>query len=90
MEKYDKAITAYEKSSKYYLKDISASINEVMKGKIEDETLGEIFWNIAVSSAKNNEFKKADNFTIKSALCGYDEAIEYCTENDLKYELYIE
>jgi len=89
-EKYYEAREYYFKSEEYYLKSISVTSNDVMRGKVHDEELGELYWNISVNYYKDNQRKKSDNYAMKSALCGYDYAIEFCKELGLDFEIYIE
>lgn len=89
-EKFIQSNEYYIKSLTFLLKMLSASNNDVMSGKIKDNLLGEIYWNMGTNYFQLQEKKKSENYIIKSALCGYETAKEYCKEFDLKYELYIE
>lgn len=90
LKNYYKAVEYYEKSVDYYLKHLSTNVNEVMKGKVKNAMLGESYWNIAFQYHKLGQETKSDNFAIKSALCGYESAIDRCKKFGIRYELYIE
>jgi clan AA aspartic protease (TIGR02281 family) len=89
-KKYDKSIKYAELGIEYYLKHLSTNVNDIMQGKVKDKLLGESFYNISNTYFRLKQESKSDNYMIKSALCGYEDAIEYCNKYDLKYELYIE
>jgi hypothetical protein len=65
-------------------------MSEIMSGKVKNLALGETFWNTAVCYRHLNSGSKADNYTIRSALCGYENAIVFCVKYGLDYESYIE
>lgn len=90
LKNHYKAVEYYEKSVDQYLKYLSTNVNEVMKGNVKNEALGERYWNISNNYYKLGQETKSDNFTIKSALCGCETAINYCKKYGIRYELYIE
>ncbi len=88
--KFHQAIEHYKKAVEFYLRHLSTSENEVMRGKIKNAVLGEIYYNISVRYYNIGQKDKSDNYLIKSALCGDEDAINYCKKYNIKYELYIE
>jgi tetratricopeptide (TPR) repeat protein len=89
-EKYYESIKYDELAIEYRLKHNSITMNDVMQGKVKDKVLGESFYDISLTYLRLKQETKSDNCMIKSALCAYEKAIEYCNKYDLKYELYIE
>jgi clan AA aspartic protease (TIGR02281 family) len=83
-EKYYESIKYAELAIEYYLKNNSITMNDVMQGKIKDDDLGVTFFNIGLSYLRLKQETKADNYMIKSALCGDEDAIEFCNKYDLK------
>lgn len=88
-EKFHQAIKYYDKAEFHILKNLSTTVNEVMKGKVKSYILGELYLELAASYLKLKLHSKSDNYMIKSALCGLKQSIEFCNKYDLKYELYM-
>lgn len=89
-KKHNNAIDNYEKRVDHYLKYLSTTVNEIMKGKIKDVVLGETYYNLSILYYKIKQENKGDSYMIKSALCGDEDAIISCKKYDLKFELYLE
>jgi tetratricopeptide (TPR) repeat protein len=87
--KHYEAANYLEKAVEFELKHLSTNVNEVMKGKIKDSFLGETYYNLATCYYKLNQETKGDSYSIKSALCGDEDSINFCKRNNLKYELFI-
>jgi tetratricopeptide (TPR) repeat protein len=87
--KYDDAIKYYEQSVAYRLKIISKTMDDVMRGEVTDQVLGEALWNTKVCYIKNNSYVDSDVFAAASALCGYQEAIGYCERYEIKYKNFV-
>jgi clan AA aspartic protease (TIGR02281 family) len=90
LKEYNHAVEYFEKSGEFYLKYLSSDNNEVMKGKIKNQVLGETYSIISNNYYKLGQQSKSDKFLIKSALCGNENAIISCKKYGLNYELYIE
>ncbi len=84
------SIKYYKRGVEFYLNHLSTNENEIMRGKIKNTVLGEIYYSIAVRYHKIAQENKSDNYLIKSALCGYESAISYCKKYNIKYKLYID
>lgn len=89
-EKYEESIKYSELDIEHYLKHNSTTMNDVMRGKFRNDGLGEKFMNLGLIYHRLKQQSKSDNSMIKSALCGYEDAINYCKKYGLKYELYLE
>jgi len=89
-ENYLEAITNLEKRIEYYLKSIFKADIDVMNGRIQNKILGETYWDISICFSLIGSKLKADRSIIKSALCGYETAIDYCKSNNLDYEIFID
>jgi clan AA aspartic protease (TIGR02281 family) len=89
-EKYEESIKYSELDIEHYLKHNAITMNDVMRGKFKNDGLGEKFMNLGLSYYRLKQESKSDNSVIKAALCGYEEAINYCKKYGLKYELYLE
>ena len=87
---FEKAIKYYKKSADYYLAHLDTSKNDVMNGKVENNVLGECYWNISVTYKDINKNSESDSYAIKSALCGFKHAIDYCNKYDINYKLFLE
>ena len=90
MKKYSEAIIYFEKCINLDLQSISKTMNDVMRGKVKNEYIAESFWNIAVCYQNLSSDSKADNYIIRSALCGKEKAISFCKKYRLSYESYLE
>ncbi len=89
-ENYSEAIIYLEKSIEDYLKSISATTNDVMRGKVKDKVLGGRYLVISICYNFLNSENKSDEYAIKSALCGDEDAIKSCEKYGLKYEMFKE
>lgn len=83
--KHYKAIKNFEKRIDYYMKHLSINEQDILKGTITDETLGETYYNVAINYKNVDEINNSKKYLIKSALCGYKPAINICNEYDIKY-----
>ena len=84
---YEKAIKYYKKAIVYYLSYLHISNNDVIKGKVKDGILGEIYWNISLSFNRIDKTEEFHNYLFKSALCGYKKAIDFCNKYDINYKV---
>lgn len=84
--KYNEAITFFEESTKSRLNYLSVTIEDVMRGDVSDQDLGESIWNARICYEKLGTYKNTDSFAAASALCGYQEAIGYCNKYGINYK----
>ena len=73
-----KAIDSFHKSIDHLLQHLSHTEADVMAGKVKYDTLGKIYFNIAITlyKFKNKDWEKIDSYMQKAALCGYKTGVE--------------
>ena len=82
---YNKTVQNFEKTIHHYLNYLSATEDDVMKGKVDDDFLGELYIKFAAYYNDHDNVYEAEQQLIKSALCGYEYAIDSCETLGLKY-----
>jgi clan AA aspartic protease (TIGR02281 family) len=83
--KHFEAIDFLKKSTVYYLKYLDKTLEEVSLGKVKDDLLAEIFYNLSVNYGKINNISQRNINISRSALCGNESAIEFCKNNKIIY-----
>lgn len=73
-----KAIESFHTSINHLLQHLSHTEADVMAGKVKYDTLGKIYFNIAITlyKLKNRDWEKIDSYMEKAALCGYKTGVE--------------
>ena len=73
-----KAIDSFHKSIDHLLQHLSHTEADVMAGKVKYDTLGKIYFNIAITlyKFKNKDWERIDSYMQKAALCGYKTGVE--------------
>ena len=73
-----KAIESFHTSINHLLQHLSHTEADVMAGKVKYDTLGKIYFNIAITlyKLKNRDWEKIDSYMQKAALCGYKTGVE--------------
>ena len=66
--------------------DIPYSIADVISGVVQDERLGVYYFQYAIfEETFNKDYSQRDFYIRLSAKCGYQEAIDFCFENNINY-----
>lgn len=84
-EQGDKTIERMKLSIGHYLKHLSVTEDDVMKGSVKNEELGKKYFDLtwfASSLVLDSEMRDA---VVKSALTGNKDAIGFCKENGISY-----
>ncbi len=85
LEEWDTTISYSKKALKMMLKKYKTSI-EVIKNKgINNNNIGCCLYTYAEALYKKNERNSGDTVMALSAKCNYEEAIDYCRDNNIKY-----
>lgn len=83
MGKYQKAIDNYEKSIECYCKTENIDLENAMKSKLQNQTLGEAHYNIAINYLNQNQTTNADIYMYAANLFGYLAAVDYCRKYNI-------
>jgi clan AA aspartic protease (TIGR02281 family) len=89
-KKYNEALEYYKKALDYYLEAFSYTNTNIMSGNITNVVLGELYWNVASCYYLLDFESKSNNYMIRSALCGFEDAISFCNKYELDYRSFIE
>lgn len=84
--KYDESIPYYKKSVEMFLDYLSFSESDVLKDKVKNGVLGEIYYEMALPYAMLDMDEVSLRCIIKSALCGYEQGIDYCKRFNIDYK----
>jgi clan AA aspartic protease (TIGR02281 family) len=87
-KKFSEAVNYYEKSVSFRLKYLSVTMDDVLKGKVKDEIIGEALYNTYLNFIWDNQIPPK-TFIAMSALCGCREAIMLCNELKIDYKSYV-
>lgn len=85
-EQPDLTIEAMQKSVAHYLKSLSITEDDVMRGDIVNEALGKCYFSLTWFASALNIKSVMLDAVIKSALCGNKEAIDFCQQNNIAYK----
>lgn len=85
-EKFEEAVTAQKQSVRYYLKHLSITESDVMMGTIKNDVLADKYLKIAWYADYADLKEQVIDYTVKSALCGSQKAVDYCIENNIAYQ----
>ncbi len=81
----EKTIERMKQSVAHYLKHLSVTEDDVMRGGVKNDELGEKYFNLTwFASALNIEVEMRES-VVKSALTGNKDAIGFCKENGISY-----
>jgi len=83
---YSKVIEYLEKGAEYFINSESIRKKDIYSGKVNNSVLSEDYWNISVYYSKLNNQVKSDYYMKLSALCGNQEAKEFCRKYNLNYK----
>lgn len=83
--KYTESIPYYNKCIDAFLKYLSITERDIMKGTVRDDIIGEYYYEMGYSYAMLDMDKESSDCIIKSALCGYEQGIDYCRRVDIDY-----
>jgi clan AA aspartic protease (TIGR02281 family) len=84
LDRYGESNDNYQKSLTYYLMQKPISPEEVDKGKIKDDELGFLFYQMGLNFGLLHNNTMADQFIKRSALLGNNTAIDYCRQYRIK------
>jgi clan AA aspartic protease (TIGR02281 family) len=85
MKEYDEAVKYQELNIELFLRKLSVTNIDIIQGKVKNKLLGERYWNLSSIYDRLKQQTKSDNYCIKSALCGYESAIDYCKKYGINY-----
>lgn len=77
-DNYNKTVESFDKTIHHYLKYLSATDEDVMRNKVKDDMLGEYYIKFSALYSEHGKTSEAEKLLVKSALCGYEPAIEIC------------
>lgn len=86
--KYSDAVNYYEKSVSFRLKFLSATMDDVIRGKVQDVIIGDALYNSYLNYIRDSK-SPPKAFIAMSAICGCREAIMLCNEMGIDYKSYI-
>lgn len=81
------SINTQKENIKYLLLSINSSEADIMNGKVHNLLLGGEYFHLSYLYFSIKLSKESDRYMIKSALCGFQSAIEYCDEFGLEYDI---
>ena len=84
-EQDKKTIESMKKSITHYLKFLSVTEDDVMKGSVKNEELGKKYFNLSWFASSLNLSSEMRDAVVKSALTGNKDAIGFCKENGISY-----
>lgn len=87
---YNEALRYYKISIEYYLSTSLISPEDVFSGDLADRVLGEKYWNVASCYYMIDNETKSDSYMIRSALCGYGAAIDFCNKFGIDFKSFVE
>ena len=85
LDEWDTTISYSKKALKIMLRKYKTSIEEIKSNGISNDNIGSCLYTYAEALYKKNERNSGDTVMVLSAKCNYDEAIDYCRENKIKY-----
>ena len=87
LKNYYQAGINYKKSIKQQCAFLNTTIEEVAKGKIQDDDLGFFLYNYAFYYYDQKMNSDGDEVIIMSALCGNQDAIDFCRKYNIDYQV---
>jgi len=87
-KKYSEANNYYEKSVSFRLKYLVKTMDDVLKGKVQDVIIADALYNSYLNFINYNQ-TPPKTFVAMSAICGCREAIMLCNELGIDYKSYI-
>lgn len=84
-EQGDKAIESMKASVAHYLKHLSITEDEVMRGSVKNEELGKKYFNLTWFASALNIGAEMKDAVVKAALSGNKDAIKFCKDNNINY-----
>lgn len=87
-KKYSEAVNYYEQSVSFRLKFLSITMEDVLRGKVQDGIIGDALYNSYLNYIRDSKTPPR-TFIAMSAICGCREAIMRCNELGIDYKSYI-
>lgn len=84
-EQSEKTIESMKQSIAHYLKFLSVTEDDVLKGSVKNEELGKKYFNLSWFASSLNLSTEMRDAVVKAALTGNKDAIGYCKENGISY-----
>lgn len=83
---FHSAITNYKQAIKLQCEYLSVSLERVQNGMVQDERLGLFLCDYANCYYKQNEEVNGDEIMKMAALCGNQDAIDFCRKYNISYQ----
>lgn len=82
---YYKAISYYKKTIKIQCELSNVTIEQINQGVVHDKSLGYYLFNYAFCYYKLQKESEGDEIMKLSAMCGWDDAIDFCNKYKINY-----
>jgi len=89
-EKYNQALLDFQNSLYFFMRQNDIKEEDFIHGKYKNGYLGEIYFRISCTYMALYNERKAHINAAKSAMLGYEAAIEFCRIHDIDYKFYFQ
>ena len=84
---FHSAITNYKQAIKLQCEYLNVSLERVQNGMVQDERLGLYLYDYAICCYKQNEEANGDEIMKMAALCGNQDAVDFCKKYSINYQI---
>lgn len=83
---YDLCVEAFDLSAQYRMRFIGVTPADICEGKVRDKQIASTLFSISkIHAVFLNNGESAERYAVLSALCGNQEAIDFCNHFNIKY-----
>lgn len=87
LKNYYQAKANYKEAFRLYCQYYNVTINGIKTGDVHDEELGVYLYDYAICNYRQNEEADGDEIMKMAALCGNQDAIDFCRKYNINYQV---